>query len=309
MPDARDLEGADVRTGRRIGCWLAVGVLLGSVTACATDSEEEPDGPDRSTAEFTSAVEDLEEEYDARVGLALVDVGSGEQLSHRADERFGFASTMKAYAAAALLDTTSEQERDVVVRWTVEDVEAAGYSPVTEAAVQSGLRLDELAEAAVRESDNLAMNLVLEELGGPEGLEEVLKGAGDSTSRPVDVEPDLNDVEAGEDDNTSTAEALAGTLERIATGEWLDEDDRSVLLDWMSDNATGDPLIRAGAPKGWQVADKSGGAGAIRNDVAVVSPPERAPIVLVVLTERNDGADYDDALVADVARLALEQVR
>jgi beta-lactamase class A len=74
----------------------------------------------------------------------------------------------------------------------------------------------------------------------------------------------------------------------------------------MSGNATGDTLIRAGAPDGWVVADKSGGAGGIRNDVAVVTPPGRAPVVVTVFTTRNDpDARYDDALVARAAAIVL----
>jgi len=54
------------------------------------------------------------------------------------------------------------------------------------------------------------------------------------------------------------------------------------------------------------VADKSGGAGGIRNDVAVVTPPGRAPVVVTVFTTRNDpDARYDDALVARAAAIVL----
>lgn len=261
-----------------------------------------------SAAGFADEMERLEQEYDARVGVSMIDVEEGEMLSYQGDERFGFASTMKAFAAVELLDSTTADERDELVRWTSEDVEAAGYAPVTEQAVESGMTLGELAEAAVRESDNTAMNLVLEHLGGPQGLQRRLEDAGDSVSRPVDVEPALNDVVAGDAANTSTSEALAENLARVAAGERLEEDDHRLFMEWMSSNPTGDTLIRAGAPEDWEVAEKSGGGGAIRNDVAVVRPPEGGPIVLVVLTERHDvDEEYEDALVADIAGVALAE--
>jgi beta-lactamase class A len=90
----------------------------------------------------------------------------------------------------------------------------------------------------------------------------------------------------------------------------LSAEDRALLLDWMSGNATGDTLVRAGAPAGWSVADKSGGAGGIRNDVAVVTPPGRDAVVLSILSARNDPeADYDDALVARAAAVVLGALR
>lgn len=44
----------------------------------------------------------------------------------------------------------------------------------------------------------------------------------------------------------------------------------------MSNNATGDELIRAGVPSDWIVADKSGaGSYGTRNDIAIVTPPNK----------------------------------
>ncbi|MGJ9413686.1 class A beta-lactamase [Aeromicrobium sp. CF4.19] len=284
-------------------------IILATILVLAGCSQS-IDGADDPAPQddLTTRLEQLEAKHDARIGVSLIDVDEDVTLGFNEDERFGFASTMKAYAAAALLDATSAEERAELVRWTSDDVAAAGYSPVTERSVDTGLSLEELAEAAVRESDNTAMNLVLRRLGGPEGLAAALRNAGDSTSQPVDIEPGLNDVVRGEEANTSTAAALAANLERIITGEWLAADDRALFLDWMSGNATGDTLVRAGAPAEWEVAEKSGGAGPMRNDVAILQPPRGGPIVLVVLTERNDPEDtYDDVLIEDVTRAVLSQ--
>ena len=203
-------DGGDVnvQSRRSAAVGLVVAIALAAGCAGAGDEPSTVDAPP-SAEGFSEAIAGLEREHDARVGVMLIDVESGERLAHREDERFGFASTMKAYAAAALLDATDERDREAVLRWSVEDAEAAGYSPVTEKAVDDGLSLGELAEAAVRDSDNLAMNLVLEEIGGPEGLGSTLAAVGDSVTRPVDVEPDLNDVVPGEEANTSTAAGLA----------------------------------------------------------------------------------------------------
>jgi len=257
-----------------------------------------------------AALADLEAEYGARVGVQAIDTGDGRVLAHRADERFGFASTLKLPAAAVLLDRTSDAELAETVRWTAADVEAAGYSPVTGEHVADGLPLGEVAEAAVRQSDNTAMNLVLERLGGPEGLGAALAELGDDVTSVDRTEPDLNDVTAGDPRDTTTPAAFASVLRAVAVDDALDPDDRGTLLDWAAGNATGDALVRAGAPEGWVVADKSGGAGPIRNDVALVTPPGRAPIVLVVLTTRDDPeAEYDDALVARTAGVVLGALR
>ena len=84
----------------------------------------------------------------------------------------------------------------------------------------------------------------------------------------VDIEPDLNTVAPGSTANTTTAGAFTASLAAIRRDDFSTESDRAILLDWMSGNATGDLLLRAVAPDGWVVADKSGGAGPIRNDIA-----------------------------------------
>jgi beta-lactamase class A len=248
----------------------------------------------------------LEAEFDARVGVSVVDTETGATASHRADERFGYASSLKALAAAQLLHDVPAEQREEVVTWTAADVEAAGYSPVTSEHVADGLTLAQLAEAAVRKSDNTALNIVLDRVGGPAGLDQGLEDIGDTTTEVVNREPDLNTIEPGSTDDTSTPAAFTADLGALLDGRWLDDPDRALLLDWMSGNATGDTLVRAGAPDGWVVADKSGGAGGIRNDVAVVTPPGRAPVVVTVFTTRNDpDARYDDALVARAAAIVL----
>ncbi|QHC60752.1 class A beta-lactamase [Rathayibacter sp. VKM Ac-2760] len=266
--------------------------------------------PTAATVDVSAALGALEAEFDARIGVSALDTGSGTRVAHRADERFGYASSIKALAAAQFLRSVPAAERGEVVTWTAADVEAAGYSPVTSESIENGLPLDRLAEAAVRRSDNTALNLVLDRLGGPAALDRGLEELGDTVTRVVNEEPALNTIEPGSTDDTTTPAAVTADLAAVTLGDALSAADRALLLDWMSGNATGDQLIRAGAPEGWTVADKSGGAGGIRTDIAVVTPPGRAPIVLSVLTARNDpDATYDDALVARAAAAVLAALR
>ncbi len=255
---------------------------------------------------FSAAVRELEQAYDARVGVSVIDGSGAQVLGHRADERRGFASTVKALIAAVMLRTLSAEERAERVRWTQEDIDRAGYAPVTSQHIDDGMTLDELAEATVRTSDNAAANLLLRRLGGPEAVRSAFAGFGDTTTALTKEEPYLNDLVPGSDDNTSTPRALAGDLRSLVAGDALTPESRATLQRWMSGNATGDTLIRAGAPRAWNVADKSGGAGGMRNDIAVVTPPGGDPVFVAILTQRNDPtASWDDALVARTADAAL----
>ncbi|GAA3324888.1 hypothetical protein GCM10020331_054550 [Ectobacillus funiculus] len=65
-------------------------------------------------------------------------------------------------------------------------------------------------------------------------------------------------------------------------------------------NTTGDELIRAAVPKGWEVGDKTGaGDYGTRNDIAIVWPPNRDPIIIAILsTQDTKNATYNNELIA-----------
>lgn len=286
-----------------------VGLLLAFRVIPLGTEAEQPAAPAATTGAsgVDARLASLEAEHDVRIGVAAID-DDGRRVGYRADERFGYASTLKTFAAAALLVEKSEQERGVLLTWTQADLDAAGYSPVTTQHLADGLTLDQLAEAAVRDSDNTAMNLVMNVVGGPAGVEEFMRGLGDDATDVSGYEPDLNAVVPGRDDNTTTPESLTTALREVLAGDALRPTEQRTLLDWMSGNATGDTLIRAGAPVGWTVADKSGGAGGIRNDIAVVTRPDGSRIHLSILTATNDPkVEYDDAVVERAARAVLAE--
>lgn len=286
------------------GCAMTGGSATTTPTPRTSTTSSATPTVDRSGVERALAA--LETEYAATVGVVATDTRTGESVAYNGDRRFGYASTLKAFAAVQFLRSVHGADRDELVRWTAADVAAAGYSPVTEQHVDDGLTYSQLAEAAVRKSDNTALNLVLKRIGGPSGLDDAFTEFGDTTTEVVNFEPDLNTIEPGSTEDTTTPAAFTASLAKVLDGETLGAADTELLTTWMSGNATGDTLIRAGAPDGWTVADKSGGAGGIRNDIGIVTRPDGDPIVLSVLTTKNDPeAAYDDALVAKAASVVL----
>lgn len=291
------------------GCAIALAVVgcmaapLPLPTPTATSSPPQEVGSFATGSEiFGDRIRALEETYAAHVGVMVIEAGSSRTLGYREDERFGYASSIKAFVAAALLNATDPAELTDRIKWTQNDVDAAGHAPVAAAHLATGLTLGDLAEAAVRDSDNAATNLVIRHLGGLDALDAALAAAGDDITDVSDYEPALNIVTPGSPKNTTTPEAFARTLQRIIEGEYLSDADRATLIDWVSGNASGDDLIRASTPAGWTVADKSGGADGIRNDIAVAYPPTGNPLVISILTAKNDAQEaYENQLVADVA--------
>ncbi|EOP02731.1 MULTISPECIES: class A beta-lactamase BlaIII [Bacillus] len=251
----------------------------------------------------------LEKEYDAKLGIYALDTGTNQTVAYHANDRFAFASTSKSLAAGALLRQNSIEALDEKITYTREDL--SNYNPITEKHVDTGMTLKELADASVRYSDSTAHNLILKKLGGPSAFEKILREIGDTVTNSERFEPELNEVNPGETHDTSTPEAIAKTLQSFTLGTALPKEKRELLVDWMKRNTTGDKLIRAGVPKGWEVADKTGaGSYGTRNDIAIIWPPNKKPIVLAILSNHDkEDAEYDDKLIADTTKVVLDTLK
>ncbi|MEU6084315.1 class A beta-lactamase [Streptomyces sp. NPDC047108] len=275
-------------------------------TSAASDAAP---GTGASAAASTSAFKKLERKFDARLGVYALNTGTGREVAYRADERFAYASTFKALAAGAVLRKYSVKGLDKVMRYDRDDLVA--HSPVTEKHTGTGMSLRDLCAATLRYSDNTAANLLFDALGGPKALDAVLEDLGDDVTHMDRRETELNEATPGDPRDTTTPRAFAKDLRTFALGDGLKKDERALLMRWMKTNKTGSTLIRAGVPKDWTVADKSGaGEYGTRNNIAVVTPPGGKPVVMAVLTSRDTrDAEYQDDLVAEAASVVADAVR
>lgn len=270
-----------------------------------TPTPAAPTPASTTSAATTRALDALERRDDARLGLVAIDTGSGATVTHRAGERFAFASAAKVFIAATVLDDARSGDLDAVV--PIEQRDLLSYAPVTSQHVGTGMTVRALLDAMLRSSDNTAANLLVARVGGPSVVQQWLRGIGDQVTQVVRVEPDLNEATPGDERDTTTPAQFAADLRTVLLGDALRPEDRKMLVETMAGTTTGAATIRAGVPTGWAVADKTGtGSYGVRNDVGIVTPPGRAPIVLVVMTSRSRAdAKPVDALVAAATKATV----
>jgi beta-lactamase class A len=238
----------------------------------------------------------------------VLDTGSGRRLAYRSTERFAFASTNKTFIAAVTLRSATERDLATVVDYAASDLVA--HAPVTSEHVGTGMTVRALVDAMLRFSDNTAANLLVERLGGPQAVERFLRSIGDTTTSVDRTEPQLNSAVPGDRRDTTTPATYAADLETVLLGSALPAPRRELLERLMTASTTGGPYIRAGVPSSWLVADRSGsGAHGVRNDIAVLRPPGRAPILIVLLSSgRTADAIPGDGLLADATRVVVRAV-
>lgn len=296
---------------RRLVGALAAGCALPLLPAVATPSVRR-----LSTDEAQSCLAALEAKAGGRLGVFVLDTGSGLGLAHRGGERFGLCSTFKLPLAAVILREHAAGRLDGHAPIALDATPAVSHAPVVTAALEAGrthMSALELAQATQATSDNIAANLLLDLLGGPERFTALLRALGDDTTRVDRYETEMNRVGPGELRDTSTPQAMARLAARLFGPGPLDASSQRVLAHWMVETRTGLTRLRAGLPADWRVGDKTGtaliaGLPNRHNDVAVAWPPRRPPITIAAYYEADDHYPRmraeDDAVLAEAARIA-----
>ncbi|ADG98634.1 Beta-lactamase [Segniliparus rotundus DSM 44985] len=290
---------------------------LAALAACGT-AEKDPGfaASNAQSSQFTgatvfeSAVAALEARHKAHVGVFALDTGSGNTLEHRADQRFMMCSVWKTLVVGLVL-RRAQADPGLLAASAVIPADPgpiAEDSPFAKGRLGQTATYSELCGAAIRLSDNIAANILLQQFGGPPAVTDFVRSLGDATTRLDRYEEEMNYGSPEDLLDTTTARALASTYQKLLLGDALAPPQRQQLTDWMEGTTTGLHRIRAGLPAAWRVADKTGTAGRRQgnaNDVAIAWPDGgRAPLAISVLTVAPGVAKPDDRLLADVASAA-----
>lgn len=284
--------------------------LISIVLPIATLSS--PLAADFDPVPLNSKVQEVENRLSARVGVSVIDTGSGKVWSYKGDQRFPTNSTFKAFLCAAFLDAGDAGRTDPDRAVTIRQKDLVTYSPVTEKRVGGkSFTVRELCEVTVTTSDNAAANLVMQDIGGPEALNGFLRRIGDEKTRADRWEPESNTGYPGDDRDTTTPDAAAETLKKLVLGTALTSQSRDQLTEWLIGNKVGNSTLRAGLPEGWKIADKTGAGGnGSRNNIAVIWPEDREPVVIAIyITQTEAPFKARNRAIAEIGAALAESVK
>ena len=227
----------------------------------------------------------LESKEHIRLGISALNTANNQMINFRANERFPIQSTFKLIGVSAILYKNMQDPSLLKQKISYKKEDLVSWSPIAEKNIESGMTISELCSAAMKYSDNAAINLLIKKLGDQSKITEFARFLKDDSFRLDHLEPHMNSNPFDVQD-TSTPNAMQNNLKNLALGNILSKSMRDQLIDWMKGNAVGEKRMRAGAPKGWIVADKTGSSDSygIANDIGVIWPPNRSPIILAIYT-------------------------
>lgn len=280
--------------------------VAGLVAGCATSAPAH-----RSTAPLSA----LEARSGGRLGVYVLNTGTGRSFGHRAAERFTMCSTFKLPLAGLVLQAGARGELDIDARRPIMEADRVPFAPVAGPLIGKGdLSLREMAQATQTTSDNICANILMRLLGGPQGVTARLRALGDAETRLDRYEPSMNFAPPGEVRDTTTPRAMAQTMRRLLVDDVLSAAAREELIGWMVATKTGLKRLRAGLPADWRAGDKTGtgladGMTDKVNDIAIFWPPGRGPIIVTAYFDSARASQEtqaaDEAVLAEIGRIVV----
>jgi len=191
------------------------------------------------------------------IGIAALDLKTGELVAVHGDEPFPMASTMKVAVAANYLAQVEFGRRSLDERI-------------------GGRTASELMAAMIIRSDNHATDLLLRNLGGPARLQQWLDQRNISGMR---VDRNIAQLLAAKRDlwdvrDSATPKAMVELLRRLENGTLLRPQSSQYLLRLMAQCQTGKNRMRAMLPVGTRVEHKTGTLSGYSSDVGFITLPD-----------------------------------
>ena len=225
----------------------------------------------------------------ADVGIAALDLTTGESISVKGNVAFPMASTVKVAVAALYLAQVDHGRRSlddtidgVPVRW--------------------------LMNRMLINSENRATDILLRDLGGPRALDKWLS---DNDVRGLRVDRTIAQLLAAKRDlwdrrDSSTPLAMVELLRKIYRAELITPQSRNYLLGVMARCKTGKNRMKALLPSGTPVEHKTGTLNGYTSDIGFVSLPDGKRIAVAIFAR---GGANRPRTIAESARVIYDGFR
>ncbi len=253
------------------------------------------------------AVSEVEQQLDGVLGVAILDLTSGQQLLIHPDELFPQASSIKIAVLAELYHQAQQSAHGMSGKATLNDryvVRAADIVP--DSFILGGLTPGvssltnrDLATIMVAVSDNSATNVIIDRVG----MDNVVRLTESLGLAHTQLRRKMMDLQAAAQgrENISTPREMMELLEQLYRGKVIGP---PLLDDFFNVLATGkDSWIPRELPPDLKIANKPGELEGVRNDSGVVFLKNRPYVICVMTTYLADERAGEQA-ISKISRLA-----
>jgi len=290
----------------------------------------------------------LAERNEAKIGICTLSDGEVTPTCINGNTSFPLQSVMKLVVAAAVLDKVDQKELKLTDHITVFPQHGSpgpqGFVKMVRLRGRYEATVQELIDRAVIDSDSTSVDILIDRLGGVSFVEQFLAGkniAGITVSRserelqsdsvgltwrpeyadndkfeaaikalPKETRSNAWRAHLKDFRDTCTPLGMTVFLSRLAAGELLSSASTKHILNVMARTATGPDRLKAGTPKSWMLAHKTGtgrtwnGVTETTNDVGILTAPDGRNVAIAVFVAGSKAPpEQQAAVIADVAEL------
>jgi beta-lactamase class A len=251
-----------------------------------------------------ASIEQVDQHLDGVMGVAIEDLGTGDQFFLHEDEVFAQASSIKIAVLANLYLQAQQGKQNLTDLYTVQASDLVADSDIMNGLTPGVTRvtLRDLATMMVAVSDNAATNVLIDRVGMP-NVNAMLDSLGLTHTRLRRKMMDLEAAKQGRE-NISTPREMMTLLGAIYKGKLLNKEETADFFKVLSTNK--DSWIPRDLPAGLKIANKPGELEAVRNDSGVVFVEGR-PYVICIMTafllNERDGEDAISEVSLDTWRM------
>jgi beta-lactamase class A len=255
------------------------------------------------------AVAGEEQQLDGVLGVAILDLNSGQKLLVRPDEVFPQASSIKIAVLAELYHQAQQAAHGVSGKASLKDryvLRAADIVP--DSAVLGGLTPGvssltnrDLATIMVAVSDNSATNVLIDRVG----MDNVVRLTESLGLPHTQLRRKMMDLQAAAEgrENISTPREMMTLLEQLYRGKVIEA---PLLDDFFNVLATHkDSWIPRDLPEDLRIANKPGELEGVRNDSGIVFVKNR-PYVICVMTTYLARERAGEETISRISRVAFD---
>ena len=276
-------------------CWL---LFLGSAFAQSMGEKQQV-----LWQKLGSTINDVDHSLDGVLGVAILDLTTGQKFLLHADEVFPQASSIKIAVLAELYRQAQSGKLKLNDFYTVQASDLVPDSDIMGGLTPGVTRitLRDLATMMVAVSDNSATNVLIDRVG----MENVNGLMGSLSLTHTRLRRKMMDLKAASEgrENISTPGEMMVLLENLYRGKVLNKEMTEDFFKVLSTHKSS--FIPRELPEGLKIANKPGELEGVRNDSGVVFVEKRPYVICVMTTYLQRERDGDEA----ISRISLAAYR
>ncbi|MCB2049434.1 MAG: serine hydrolase [Novosphingobium sp.] len=272
---------------------------------------KEERGPRTYRTAFEAQIATLANASQGRIGVAAMDLATGQTVDVLGAQRFPMASTSKIAIAATFLEGVEKGRWSLTSQFPLMiPVRSAAHSTAV-APVQPGeyMQAIDLIELMLTRSSNPATDALLAAVGGPQAVNDWVRRAGISEFRIdrdiatlVRDDGSIDPAAVIDQRDSATPLAMVHLLSGLYRGKWLRQSSRDVILGAMERCRTGKRRIRALLPEDATVLHKTGSLYNTSSDIGIVRTPDGRAFALAIYVTGQGSRLNREARIAQLAR-------